>query len=57
MIYFDNSSTTKIDDKILDKMNEISQKYYINIDSIYSKSLEFRKIIANKKNIKRKIKA
>lgn len=51
MIYFDNSSTTKIDENVLKAMNEISEKYYINLDSTYTKALEFKKIVDKKKEI------
>lgn len=40
MIYFDNASTTKIDEKVLTKMNEFYLNNYANIDSIHDFGIE-----------------
>lgn len=45
MYYFDYSATTKTDQKVLDRFNEVSQNYFGNANSSYNYAKECKNII------------
>ncbi len=51
MIYFDNSATTKVDEKVLNEINKYMEENYFNIDSQYKGSIELKKILVKKLDV------
>ena len=45
MYYFDYSATTKTDKEVLDRFNEVSQKYFGNANSSYEFARKCKKVI------------
>ena len=45
MIYFDNTSTTKVADEVLDTYDQVLRKYYVNSEAIYPSGLEVHKLM------------
>lgn len=51
MYYFDYSATTKTDKEVLDRFNEVSEKYFGNANSSYKFALDCKKIIDDTSDI------
>ena len=47
MIYFDNASTTKIDELALNKYNEVSNNFYYNCSSLHKGGMDSHKLLEN----------
>lgn len=45
MIYLDYSATTKVDERVFDRLKEVSQKYYANPNSVHKIGIESNEII------------
>lgn len=50
MIYFDYSATTKTDERVLKRFNEINEKYFFNPNSSYNEALKSKEIIIDATN-------
>lgn len=55
MIYFDNSATTRVDEKVIEEMARVMNEMYLNVDSGYKGAEEVKKSIKEKKKIFKKI--
>ncbi|MCR5067475.1 MAG: aminotransferase class V-fold PLP-dependent enzyme, partial [Erysipelotrichaceae bacterium] len=45
MIYFDNTSTTKIADEVLNTYDQVLRKYYVNSEAIYPSGMEVHNLM------------
>ncbi|WP_156300196.1 cysteine desulfurase family protein [Streptobacillus canis] len=55
MIYFDNSATTRVDERVIEEMTKVMNNMYLNVDSGYSAASDVKKILRSKKNIFKKV--
>ncbi len=45
MVYFDNTSTTKVADEVLDTYDQVLRKYYVNSEAIYPSGMEVHNLM------------
>ncbi|CAM3113399.1 cysteine desulfurase family protein [Streptobacillus ratti] len=55
MIYFDNSATTRVDERVIEEMAKVMREMYLNIDSGYTLAYDIKKIIKDRKKIFKKV--
>ncbi|WP_064579823.1 cysteine desulfurase family protein [Streptobacillus moniliformis] len=55
MIYFDNSATTRVDERVIEEMSKVMSEMYLNVDSAYTLAYDIKKMIKNRKNIFKKV--
>ncbi|WP_155731527.1 aminotransferase class V-fold PLP-dependent enzyme, partial [Streptobacillus moniliformis] len=51
MIYFENSATTCVEDRVIEEMSKVMSEMYLNIDSGYSLAYDMKKILKDRKNL------